>query len=222
MIKTEGDIRDGATPRNYAYKCHCRALSIEARLQSVGVPIPEAGWTTEKLEPQLADMAHSIQTHLNQDHDVLVCGPNGRGKTCACVVILRNALLAGIKVRYVFVLDWLSGLRNSYAENYEGPTEREQIEELCRPELLYLDDLGAEEKITGWVRQMVSLLLRSRRALMRRTLITTNLSMLETEPTGLLAMFGSSVHSRLKEYRRVVVPEGVPDLRGRREKVQGR
>lgn len=192
----------------------CEGCNTRDVLKLAGVPPSERRWTIGNLEGYLAKLAQKVVSNARNRPTVssLVVGANGRGKTCLAVAALQELVEGGLAANYVYVPDWLGRLRDAFRR---GTTESTLLDELQRPDVLLLDDLG-QEHTTPWVQSLVTRLVRHRQVNEQATIITTNLPLRETLGIpGLLETYGSTLVSRLRDFDRLVVPAEAPDLRGR-------
>lgn len=198
---------------------------IGVRLVRAGVPPAEVHWRLPHLKPYLRVSAHGMVNDLRATPPscILFGGYSGRGKTCASVAVLAELVTQKYSVAYVYIPEWLKLLRTAYQHQEMGsdaPTEEDVQEPLLGKEVLLLEDLGAEEKVTPWVRSQVRYIIHKRFVDQLPTIITTNLP-LEiplgvTRPRGvetISEIYGAAVGSRLQEWTRIVLPDDAPDLR---------
>lgn len=129
---------------------------------------------------------------------LLIRGIVGCGKTHVAVAILKEVIAKGYTGLYYNMVDLLSDIRATY-DNRSPLSESELLEELNEPDLLVLDDLGAE-KSAEWVNDRLYLIVNRRYESARPILVTTNLT--EEELTKKL---GERIVSRLRE-----ICEGLP------------
>ena len=120
---------------------------------------------------------------------LFVVGPRGTGKThflCACVnlAVRQRAKNGGIDeivvpgklpIQFLPVPELMLEFKQSYDRSTHF-TEADVLEKYSRMEFLALDDLGAE-RVSDWSIQMLYLLIDRRYREMKRTLISTNLSL---------------------------------------------
>jgi DNA replication protein DnaC len=119
-------------------------------------------------------------------------GGVGTGKTHIAVAILKEVIALGHTGLYYNMVDLLSDIRATYSDS-ATLTENEIIEEVLAPDLLVLDDLGAE-RTSGWVNERLYLIVNRRYGSGKPILATTNLSLDE-----LTQKLGERTMSRLCE-----------------------
>lgn len=239
-----GEPKGGSTQ---ALPCPvCRPTkTIEQRLMACGVPPKEASYTADGLTSVGRRLLEELRASARKGEGAFIVGPNGREKTGAPVVLLREVLLGELEVggatpgkaptvRYVYVPQMVSRLRDlgrsgrdaidraRAADGLTATTEEELLEDFgLSADLVLFDDLGAEN-LTDWTRSMVRLALWKRQTTGKAYIANTNL-LLEKDPKRpevplFLDVYGSGVLSRLKESRIIVVPETVPDRRDERRR----
>jgi DNA replication protein DnaC len=107
-------------------------------------------------------------------------------------------------------------LRDTYqAQQYGKPhrTEEQIHREMFEPDVLVLDDLGADTA-TDWTRSQVGRVVYRREREGLRTIVTTNLPMEGSgRQSGLRETYGRRTHSRLQSFLRIELPMKAPDLR---------
>ena len=123
---------------------------------------------------------------------LLIKGVVGCGKTHVAVAILKEVIAKGYTGLYYNMVDLLSDIRATY-DDRSPLSESELLEELNEPDLLVLDDLGAE-KSAEWVNDRLYLIVNRRYESARPIMVTTNLS--EEE---LVKKLGERIVSRLRE-----------------------
>ena len=75
---------------------------------------------------------------IRQTTNLCMIGPAGTGKSHYLIALGRAAVTAGYKVRYFTAIDLVEHLYRATADNTVGKT----IEQLCRNDLLILDEIG--------------------------------------------------------------------------------
>ena len=159
-----------------------------ADLEDFGADAKEYRWTTKK----------SVRIH----------GQVGRGKTHLAVALLKSAYRLGttergtdkiiparFEVRFVRAHDYLKAIKSTF-RRASKESERDVLAEYTSPDVLVLDDIGAESASDyGWSELLT--LIESRAYRLKTTIATTNLSitdMFKHEPR---------LASRMKEWRAV-------------------
>lgn len=137
--------------------------------------------TVDQPEPTLGEMVAYAQDPRG---NVLLLGPTGVGKTYAAVAMSRPTHVAGRTVRFSPVGEMLDALR---------PDGGGRIEDYTQPDLLIMDDLGAERP-TEWTGERLYLVVNRRWLEERPTIVTSNL-----EPDELRAALGTRTFDRLRD-----------------------
>lgn len=134
------------------------------------------------------------------DRGLLFYGPPGVGKTHIAIAILKDCIRRkGARGKFYETSELLRLLRETY-----GTGTRVNEMDLLRPvmeaEVLVLDDLG-QEKTSDWVQETIGLVINSRYATQRPTIITTNLEdgPDSADPNSFAYRVGLRTRSRLKE-----------------------
>lgn len=181
----------------------------------MGYPTYELDLARGHAYEQTETMARAIVAALRLGQGALVVGHAGAGKTVAAdraSIAFSEDIDSAL---YLYWADWLREIRQGFDSGVPAKGEAYQIDRACEPDLLLIDDLGVE-KHSEWGESVLHSVLR-RRALERqdRTIITSNLQM-ESKYQGasLLSVYGPRIHSRLKAYALIQVPDGTPDWRG--------
>lgn len=178
------------------------AANVERAIREARIPIPLWGAnfeTTEDGSPLVIDngnkKAHKWVRYLADNwqprHKGLTLeGVAGTGKTylaMACLVSILRKHGTAINARYVTERELLAMYRKSYSRRPEDAytVSETEINELfvLRPQILLLDDLGAEETAVGdkgdWARGKLVDLISAREASSLTTIVTTNYSIKE-------------------------------------------
>lgn len=128
-----------------------------------------------------------VETRPNRD-GLFAYGGAGVGKTHLASalmagtlqdVVAQNARQAYVSALWTTVPQLLCDLRDTFGDNSKT-NEKQVIEKHAKPELLVLDDLGAE-KVSDWTGQSLYLLISQRLNDMKQTIITSNLSLAEID-----------------------------------------
>ncbi len=139
---------------------------------------------------------------------ILLSGKTGCGKTHLSVATLREMIKDDvIKGDAIFTTapELLLDIRSCYSSNDD---EKALVEKYSTPEILILDDLGAD-KATEWAITTLYLILDRRNKDLKATFVTTNLSLPEIE-----GQYGARIASRLADMK--IVELKMPDWRKKR------
>ena len=109
-----------------------------------------------------------------QNHVLTLYGPHGGGKSHLLEAIGRDILSQNRWVKYVFAPDLLDALRSSYDPEAEDGFAK-VYERYSLPEVLLLDDLGAE-KTSEWAVEKLTRLVDERYRAGKLMAVGTNLS----------------------------------------------
>lgn len=132
---------------------------------------------------------------------LLMQGGTGTGKTHNGFLAFRAAIVGAYQrnirptYRAVTYPDFVAETRPAY-----GDTHIEALAKYTDCQLLFMDDLGAEDKTSDWTNTTMFRLVNARWENARPTIWTTNRNAAE-----LTAMFGDRVVSRISESRRVTL-----------------
>lgn len=107
------------------------------------------------------------------DKSVLLCGPQGSGKTHLAAAIANVVLSRGFSVRFARASDIPYEIQKSF--DNPNMSESDVVEPLRRCSLLVLDDIGAD-KMTDYDRGVIQSLVDYRINYCRPTVYTTNLT----------------------------------------------
>ena len=143
------------------------------------------------LSPRIQRDLAIIPTPINlpQDYDSLyIYGPKGSGKTIYAAQLLiqeqfRIYMEDGPKddserCEFVSMPDLMDRLKNSFHKEYVGPSDIEILNHYQNLHLLVLDDFGTI-KPTDWAMSIFYSLLNYRYEYLKKTIITSNLSLVE-------------------------------------------
>ena len=168
----------------YDYRqCECRrdlAAEDKHRWVYANLPNQETPRTFDTFEAE-RDSQEALEAAISfaqceTGHHVLTLfGTNGNGKSHLVEAIAREMLAQGRWVKYAFAPDLLDALRNSY--DPDATARFEQVYELYSlPDVLLLDDLGAERS-TEWAVEKLTRLVDDRLRSGKRLVVATNLNM---------------------------------------------
>lgn len=212
------DPGDGG-PRSFK-KCPHRGGPVgdpTDRLRAAGAPERELAYTEAGLTLPQQSAIPVIENHLANGCDVYVFGPNGTGKTGACVLVLRRAVERNVRVGYVYADDLVGELRSGFKEGQQregARTEAEVHAALLKPDLLFINELPTY-RVTDLTRQSLTTLIDRRAAADRRTLIDGNPELEGVEdrgspglalapdqdgPPSIDYLYGSTFADRLRAY----------------------
>lgn len=179
--------------------------AFRARLEAEAAPtIGITGWNFR--------VARAVRDRP-KGRTLIVSGPVGSGKSLLTAALANDMIERGIPVTWITEPElWEAHAR----EQLKGAQRRVVGLTLGAP-LLFLDDLGATEKLTAWHRDHLEALICGRYDRGASLVITTNLPLTAPEKQDSIAsMYGERVLSRLVEMvggRRAGLP-GYLELRG--------
>jgi len=136
--------------------------------------------------------------------DIVLRGETGCGKTHLAVALIQHAGHG----YFTTVPELLLRIRSTFNEGLLRETEADVIDDICRHDLLVLDDLGAE-KTTEYAITTLYIIIDRRIRDAKRTIITTNLSLKEIEEK-----LDARIASRLSGMQNIKI--NMPDHRKRR------
>lgn len=135
----------------------------------------------DKNRSKVLQMARDYVDAFNfNDHPpegLILKGEVGSGKTHIALAILQAIVRKGYSGLFYNMPDLLMAIRETY-EQHSSTTEHELLDTLAAPDLLLLDDLGAE-KPAEWVTDRLYLIVNRRYEQNKPLLITTNNDMTE-------------------------------------------
>jgi DNA replication protein DnaC len=113
--------------------------------------LTEAEWEVSETEMIVDDNNRAIHSALtlvacDQNKNVLVSGPTGRGKTRLALTCVHEAVQNGVYVKFWPMNIYVMDLRREAMANSD---ESSAIRSTLAPKVLVLDDFGAS-KITDW------------------------------------------------------------------------
>lgn len=172
--------------RTLAFDTYWEESGIPGRFYSYSI---ESSPADEQYKQKLGWVEPINSTWTDEDCDRwdlfngswLLWGSYGVGKTGLAIGHARLRLKVDEWVptfKFLSMPDFLSELRDTYRK--DGGSELEVIKRYAEPDLLILDDLGAEHvKDSGWLEDRLYQLIGKRHSEMNDTIFTSNLSPVE-------------------------------------------
>jgi DNA replication protein DnaC len=154
-------------------------------------------------ERNITDIRNYVKTI---DSSLYIYGKCGSGKTHVAVSIIRELYLLDTwrKMLFISVPELLLRIRDSFHENSKQ-SELEIVRECTNPDILVLDDMGAE-KISEFSVATLYLIINGRLMDERPTIVTSNLSRKQFEE-----QIDHRIASRFAEYKAIHLD--MPDYR---------
>lgn len=153
------------------------------------------------LEAKISDFPDSYSEDFVKEKSVYIYGPRGTGKTHLMAGMMKYEILKSEPIKYIgegsidfsipmihsyplfitvpellLMIRATFNLKTHYGDNVQ--TESDIIDSYSDVDILYLDDLGTE-KPSDWAIQVLYLLIDRRYSEMKRTVISSNLSLNE-------------------------------------------
>lgn len=178
-------------------ECYGNALPLFGNAAMVDVEAPES--VRNDVSAFLSD-----KLNVENGRGLIVCGPNGAGKSWLAAAVCNDLMAQGRSCRFAT----LSQLVDSIGI---GESER-ALRELCRHDLVVIDDLGAERDSSYMTEQgynVINALYVNRKSV----IVTTNLTPKQiASPTS---EYAKKVMGRLKERSHMVVYDAPDKRQGR-------
>ncbi len=127
-----------------------------------------------KIIPQNAEQVRRIQNwNPELSKGVVLYGSVGTGKSTLCKAVVNRFASQSYRCLFISVADAMQRLKDTM--DRKDTTLGAEQEKLITPNLLLLDDLGAE-KASEWAVEKIFLIFEKRAALKKHTFFTTNLT----------------------------------------------
>ena len=117
-------------------KSNCANRMIAARFPVIKT-LDEYNIAESSIPPATHDFLVTLEW-IRRTSNLCLIGPAGTGKTHYLIALGRAAVTAGYKARYFTAIDLVEHLYRAVADNTVGKT----IENICRNDLLIIDELG--------------------------------------------------------------------------------
>ena len=181
------DIEAGK--RNYG----CPKCAQTIRIETAGIPKRYKNATIDRNRSE-----DKLLRNYNFDHDLLLTGGVGTGKTHAACALALFLVQRKKSVRYFT----LSNIIDFYREGWARDSETVRLEQLVEPNLLIIDEL-THMAATDDKQRILFEIINGRNADLKPTLIITNLTASATE-----LVLGERIFDRLREPKSVGGPHG--------------
>ena len=206
--EAEAERRDNADRQ---WREEMQEQSRRNRLVRSGIPLARIGWTWETAPASSAPHVAQLREVNARRGSALLLGSSGTGKTGLAIGAMQDAIAAERSTLFVLLPLLLVDLNDCY--RVEGMSRGDLIRRYTgpdSPDLLVIDDLGAELRDTEAVRGDVWLIIEMRQANDKPMIITTN-----CDRDELRKRYDERTFSRLREFAMVTV--NGDDQRGRRK-----
>lgn len=161
----------------------------------------QVGFESLEITPENKQQIDRLQKwEPSMKKGIVLWGPIGTGKSIACKAIINRFATKDFRCLFISVPDAMQRLKDSI-DGKQTNVGHEQ-EKLISPNLLVLDDLGAE-KSTEWVVERIFTIFEKRAALDKFTFFTTNL-----DPKQIGEVYGPRIHDRMVQFCSWVKFEG--------------
>ncbi|MGA1839465.1 MAG: ATP-binding protein [bacterium] len=182
----------------YRYK-HCTLENFE--IMPRGKSPPQAHKTNQVSLGMIKEMADKFvrEYPFIEGEGFLFMGQPGVGKTHLAVAIIVELITKkGIPCVFYDFRDLLAEIRSTYTTN-SSLSESSVLRPVLEKEILVLDELGAQ-KVTEWMRDMLTYIINQRYSEKRTTIITSNwMDEADDEEDTLAGRIGYRLRSRLYE-----------------------
>lgn len=176
------------------------AANLAGYMERAGVLLEHADATPMDFSPVVREQLDACAN--GSASGLLVCGPVGTGKTRFAAAAVRLWLLRRRSVVCTLARQMFRRIRSTYQEGSEE-SEDYVIEEFCTTDLLVIDDLGREGRITAPVMADLHEVISRRLGNRLPTIVTTNLSLDE-----IATSYDAAIASRLGVFECVVLDGG--------------
>jgi hypothetical protein len=171
-----------------AVECFACGVVTTRRMARIwaGSRVPEAmrGYSLESYLERTGDapLVENIRAVWDAtDRWLLFVGPVGLGKTGLAIALLNDHLRTGAAGLYVVTPTFLSRIRATYTRSGDGEVdELDVLASVNEAPLLVLDDLG-KTALSPWGQEKLFTLVNERYLNGRRTIVTSNLDLHDTE-----------------------------------------
>lgn len=178
-------------------KCQRSEEHFTAQLLNLGIGKEHA---TANLKSNFSKALQQFaEDYLREASSLLIRGLPGTGKTYLLAALCREYLRQGREVRFSLCRELLRKLWDTFREKAET-TEDRLIAELTSIQVLAVDDLGKEGKISDASLGALHEILSKRNDNQRTTIVTTNLTFAEIGQ-----LYDPSIASRMSGWQSVVM-----------------
>jgi DNA replication protein DnaC len=173
--------------------------NVEGNMARLGVLKEHTAATLKEFESGVATRALSVLEKPQQYQGLLVTGPTGVGKTRLLAALARHAILGDKRVCYCLARQLLRRIWNTYRDD-AGETEEEVIADFSMCDLLVIDDLAHEGRVSEARLSALHEIISTRNGNYRPTAISTNLTLAE-----IAKHYDPALGSRLGAWLQVVL-----------------